>query len=85
MKPGFLQMMFTHKQSSPFAPAAGAAAEGPDGGRDSCSNGGSGSDPPAAAAEQGPAAAPGPARAAAEGDGGPLRSNSTSRTARDTN
>lgn len=64
----------------PFAPTTGAAAERPDGSRDSCSNGGSGSDPPATAAEQGPAAAPGPARAAAERDGGPRRTNGTGRT-----
>lgn len=64
----------------PFALTAGTAAERPDGSRDSCSNGGSGSHPPAAAAEQGPAAAPGPARAAAERDGGPCRTHSTGRT-----
>lgn len=65
--------------TSPFVSTTGAAVEGSDGSRDRCSDGGSGPRPPAAAAEQGLAAAPGPARAAAERAGGPLPEN-TART-----
>lgn len=71
----------TDKHTFPFVCLTGAAVEGSDGSRDCCSYGGSGSCPPAAAAEQGLAAALGPARAAAERAGGPLPQNNTARAA----
>lgn len=73
--------MLTHNQKKtlPFVSFPGAAAEGSDGSRDCCSYGGSGPCPPAAAAEQGLAAAPGTACAAAERAGDPLPKSSTSR------
>lgn len=55
-----------------FVCAPGAAAEGSDGSGDHGPHGGSGPRPPAAAAEQGLAAAPGPAGPAAERAGGPV-------------
>uniref|UniRef100_A0A4W6BLR2 Carboxyl-terminal PDZ ligand of neuronal nitric oxide synthase protein n=1 Tax=Lates calcarifer TaxID=8187 RepID=A0A4W6BLR2_LATCA len=60
---------------------AGAVVKGSDGSRDRCPYGGSGPRPPAAAAEQGLATAPGPACAAAERAGGSRSKNNTTRAA----
>lgn len=58
--------LLTHRYTLLLVATTGAAVEGSDGSRDCCPNGGSGPCPPAAAPEQGFAAALGSACAAAE-------------------
>lgn len=69
------------KHTSAFILSPGTAAERSNGSRDRRSYRGSGPRPPAAAAEQGFAATPDPARAAAERAGGPRPESNTPRAA----